>query len=188
MKNKTWVVSKTKAAILRDNAKVDGRDKEAQKQSARQVGSCRWSAILTTETLTCSNHNTSLFLFWWISSYKLPRSWWRVLGRVWFDVITRNEWKNLMCEAVGEAAMVYKNGNQRDASEESKLCHFYTTYSHIMFIQVYYVSTHLGCEFSSYMRSFPSLNKLMVCLVFLVRFSIKTRKYSLSPKVSILPS
>lgn len=48
--------------------------------------------------------------------------------------------------------------------------------------------THLGCEFSSYMRSLPSLNKLMVCLVFLVRFSMKTRKYSLSPRVSILPS
>lgn len=57
----------------------------------------------------------------------------------------------------------------------------YQTYIFIHF-------THLGCEFSSYMRSLPSLNKLMVCLVFLVRFSMKTRKYSFSPRVSILPS
>lgn len=50
------------------------------------------------------------------------------------------------------------------------------------------VRAHLGCEFSSYMRSLPSLNKLIVCFVFFIKFSMKTRKYSLSPSVSILPS
>lgn len=47
---------------------------------------------------------------------------------------------------------------------------------------------YLGWEFSSYIRSFPSLKRLMVCLVFFIRFSMKTRKYSFSPRVSIFPS
>ncbi|KAG7278182.1 LOW QUALITY PROTEIN: hypothetical protein CRUP_002142 [Coryphaenoides rupestris] len=47
---------------------------------------------------------------------------------------------------------------------------------------------YLGWEFSSYIRSLASLNRLMVCLILLVKFSITTRKYSFSPSTSILPS
>ena len=48
--------------------------------------------------------------------------------------------------------------------------------------------TYLGWEFSSYILSLASLNRLIVCLILLVKFSITTRKYSFSPRTSILPS
>lgn len=47
---------------------------------------------------------------------------------------------------------------------------------------------YLGWEFSSYILSLASLNRLMVCLVLLLKFSMKMRKYSFSPRISILPS
>lgn len=39
----------SKTATQRENVQVDGRDREAQKQSDKQAGSCRLSTILTTD-------------------------------------------------------------------------------------------------------------------------------------------
>lgn len=86
-----------------------------------------------------------------------------------------------------------RNSNHFVKTTTKRISHCHTSRAQSLILVLSLVScfsnlTHLGCEFSSYMRSLPSLNKLMVCLVFLVRFSINTRKYSLSPRVSILPS
>ena len=51
-----------------------------------------------------------------------------------------------------------------------------------------FIRMYLGWEFSSYILSLASLKRLMVCFVLLVRFSMTTRKYSFSPRISILPS
>lgn len=47
---------------------------------------------------------------------------------------------------------------------------------------------YLGWEFSSYILSLASLKRLMVCFVLFVKLSMTTRKYSFSPRISILPS
>lgn len=114
-----------------------------------------------------------------------PLSFVRCVNITW-PTVNRSVWEQLL--------KLKMSKHLQDMNEAlSVWCHHvwikYIQYSKVRCgVWIKYIQAHLGCEFSSYMRSLPSLNKLIVCFVFFVKFSMKTRKYSLSPSVSILPS